>query len=323
MNFWIYHWLVKNGYLKWDGWQHYILIWFKVCGAREPKLVPPYSRIAWSLLLFIMVFTLRMPHDVFDLMNMVSNRIGNRGDPYRGMDPRLHTHQTQHILDCLMYLPCILHPLILIIMNADYRQGMRNVWRSLPCNSGSGSRSRTADSSANRVKNTQVKYPPRKPIIKSGNSLYGGRDRNHGEAILGGEHQPFIVPNHMLYNQHGAGAGFYAQQAGAPYIPMETLNQTNPLLMNNMNNSYDTEHSPQPNSAALPAEFTYGQFHYVDSARVGPKIAYTPTSTPPKTPTLQRFDKTPFKQPNYVDGNWILPEEQEAYRGDKNLVVSL
>merc|ERR1719215_651851 len=124
-----------------------VALFMQVCGAREPKLVPPYSRIAWSLLLFIMVFTLRMPHDVFDLMNMVSNRIGNRGDPYRGMDPRLHTHQTQHILDCLMYLPCILHPLILIIMNADYRQGMRNVWRSLPCNSGSGSRSRTAGSS--------------------------------------------------------------------------------------------------------------------------------------------------------------------------------
>ncbi len=292
------------------------LFYLQVCGAREPKLVPPYSRIAWTLLLFIMVFTLRMPHDIFDLMEMVSNQIGNRIDPYRGMDPRMHTQQTQQILNCLMYLPCILHPLILIIMNADYRQGLRNVWKSLPCNSSGGSRARTADSSENRVRNTQVKYPPRKPIIKSGNSIYGGGARNHGDPILGGEQQPFIVPNqnHMQYNQH---AGFYAPQAGTPYIPMETLNQANPLLMNNMNNSYETEHSPQPNSAALPAEFTYGQFQYVDTARVGPKIAYTPTSTPPKTPTMQRFDKTPFKQPNYVDGNWIMPEEQEAYRGMK------
>jgi hypothetical protein len=241
-------------------------------------------------------------------MKMFSSEYGNRADPFRGMNPRTQAAETQLILDCLVYLPCVLHPLILIIMNPDYRQGLRNAWKSLPCNS--GGRSRTADSAAARGLNTQVKYPPRKPIIKSGNMMYSGS--RHDEQIMRGEHQPFIAPNPM--NQGAYGGGFYGAQPNTPFIPMDNLNApNNMMMMNNMNNSYDTEHSPQ--AANLPAEFTYGKFHYVDSARVEPNIAYTPTSTPPKTPLLQRFDRTPFKQPNYVDGNWIMPEEQEAYRG--------
>ena len=46
-----------------------------------------------------------------------------------------------------------------------------------------------------------------------------------------------------------------------------------------------------------------------------PKIAYTPTNTPPKTPQIPRYDNKPFKQPNYVDGTWEFPLEQEAYTG--------
>ena len=46
-----------------------------------------------------------------------------------------------------------------------------------------------------------------------------------------------------------------------------------------------------------------------------PKIAYTPTNTPPKTPQIPRYDLKPFKQPNYVDGTWEFPLEQEAYTG--------
>ena len=46
-----------------------------------------------------------------------------------------------------------------------------------------------------------------------------------------------------------------------------------------------------------------------------PKIAYTPTNTPPKTPQIPHFDVKPFKQPNYIDGVWNYPGEQEPYTG--------
>ena len=57
----------------------------------------------------------------------------------------------------------------------------------------------------------------------------------------------------------------------------------------------------------FPAHFEYGKFHYIDSGRVEPRIAYTPTNTPPKTPQIPRYDNKPFKQPNYVDGTWEFP----------------
>ena len=65
----------------------------------------------------------------------------------------------------------------------------------------------------------------------------------------------------------------------------------------------------------FPAHFEYGKFHYIDSGRVEPRIAYTPTNTPPKTPQIPRYDNKPFKQPNYVDGTWEFPLDQEAFTG--------
>ena len=242
-------------------------------------------------------------------MKMLGRHYGNRGDPARGMDPRYRTPETQRILDCLVYLPCVLHPLVLIIMNADYRQGLRNAWKTLPCNSSNG-RSPSSNAAA-RGNERQVRYPPAaaKPIIKTGNKIYGTRKN---DKIMAGENQPFIVPV-----QNGPSAGFYATQPTTPFIPMEPLNGTNQLVMNN---SYETENSPQAGN--LPAKFEYGRFQYVDTARVEPQIAYTPTNTPPKTPQVPHFDRTPFKQPNYVDGNWILPEDQEAYRGKECLLTA-
>jgi len=90
--------------------------------------------------------------------------------------------------------------------------------------------------------------------------------------------------------------------------------QQEPLLDHSI--SFETE-SPNDRDPThqFPAVFEYGQFKYIDSARVEPKIAYTPTNTPPKTPQIPHFDVKPFKQPNYVDGTWQYPDQQEAYTG--------
>lgn len=83
-----------------------------------------------------------------------------------------------------------------------------------------------------------------------------------------------------------------------------------------MNSSFEMAGAePSPSGVELPAKFKYGQFNYIDTAREEPKIAYTPTNTPPKTPQMPHFDYMPFKQPNYIDGTWIMPGDQEPYTG--------
>lgn len=289
-----------------------------MCGARSPRLDPPHSRTALTLVLYILMFVgLRAPNDGYELGLMVGTQVGNKMDPYRGLDPRMGSPDTRIILDCLVYLPCLLHPLILIILNPDYRQGLRNVWRTLYCNKDSTS----PDVPPPRADQGRRFQAPR-PIIKQ-------QGRRRGDNVLVQEVQPMIMPTqkplmHQMgkklnapgYNvQHGApyisqGTPYIPQ--GAPYIPMEAMPLHDTSFQGRRDDSFETEHSPQ---AVLPAQFNYGKFNYIDTARVEPKIAYTPTSTPPKTPQMPHFDKLPFKQPNYIDGTWILPDDLEAYKG--------
>ena len=252
---------------------------------------------------------------------MLGKQYGNKGNQFRGMNQNMRIPETQLILECLVYLPCLLHPIILIICNPDYRQGLKNVCSKLYCNQSS------APTGEETRRGSQIRFPQQnKPIIKQQQQLYQPQqyqqqpprmgNRRRGEHSLIAEVQPMIMPAQKpILNQMGKKIqypGHYGAQPGSMYIPMETLSPRDPMLHNN---SYEGEHSPQP---CLPAEFEYGRFKYVDTARVEPKIAYTPTNTPPKTPQMPHFDKLPFKQPNYIDGTWILPEDMESYRGQYN-----
>ena len=295
-----------------------------MCGARNPKLRPPHSRITWSILLYILLFIgLRAPNDLLQLSKMLGSQYGNKANYNRG-DYGQQNREAQTMVKCLVYLPCLLHPIILIILNPDYRQGLRNVWKKLYCNQDQSAR--TQGPQNHHRQGDQVRYSAPKPIIRTG--------KRGGNQLIA-EVQPMIVPAKPILGQMSRKVqqpGFYGQQQGhrgsmqgynkgpqpgyyggaqpgTPYIPMEMMTVRDPLLGNS---SFDTEQSP---AAPLPAEFEYGKFKYVDTARVEPKIAYTPTNTPPKTPQMPHFDKAPFKQPNYIDGTWILPEDQEAYRG--------
>lgn len=277
-----------------------VALLMQVCGGSEPRLAAPHSRTVWTLILYIILFiALRAPHDVFELMKMLTQITASRNDMHGGINPQYRTPESEMILDCLVYLPCLLHPLILFILNPDYRQGFANVWKNV-CNSGGGG-------AENRPRPSRQQ--PARPIIKPQQKIYG---RTRADKSLVAEVQPMIVPaQRPLLNQMGQKLqGYPVYNPRTPYIPMDTVTTRDPLLA--ANNSFDLDTS---NQAALPAEFEYGKFKYVDTARVEPKIAYTPTNTPPKTPQMPHFDKAPFKQPNYIDGTWILPEDVEAYRG--------
>jgi hypothetical protein len=59
-------------------------------------------------------------------------------------------------------------------------------------------------------------------------------------------------------------------------------------------------------SPQLPPVFEYNSFKYIDTARVEPRIAYSPEKTPPKTPETPHFGRNPFPKP-YEDSGLVNP----------------
>ena len=322
-----------------------MISFLQLCGARSPRLDFPHNRTAMIMILFILLFLAsRAPHDIYELMKMFSVEYGvradlmNRGMPFMSLE-------TQMTLDCLVFVPILLHPIIFILFNPEYREGFRYMWKNLYCNK-SGSERSVASSQKQKYRNSG------RPIIKGGAGGQGGGQggkfqrggfRRSGMEPLVAEQQPMILPSQQ---QQGRGGGMLQQMGarlgqpyiaspapapgttyvpgagpapGQPYIPLQTLSpvpgQQQQGMDGTFDHSFDMESPTGDPTHKFPAQFEYGNFKYIDSGRVEPKIAYTPTNTPPKTPQIPRYDNKPFKQPNYVDGTWEFPLEQEAYTG--------
>ena len=295
-----------------------IALFMQLCGARSPRLDTPHSRTATLMVIFVvLLIASRAPHDIYDLMRMYSNQFGNMGNMQRH-NPYGPSIETQMALDCMVYIPMLLHPVLLLLLQPEYRQGLRDALRS--CGGSSPSRESPYGQGKER------KFPAPAPIIRGG----GRRYSKNGSLIK--EQQPMIMPagggmamhtKPMPGYPHPAQGGAYIQPKGS-YIPMQMISpQGQPLLDNSF------EEQPDPTLPARLAiskhscqylftyfRFTSGNFQYIDTARVEPKIAYTPTNTPPKTPQIPHFDVKPFKQPNYVDGVWQYPDQQDAYTGN-------
>ena len=235
----------------------------------------------------------------------------NRGMPYMSIE-------TQMTLDCLVYVPCMIHPILFILVNGEYRQGFRDMWRNLYCNKNQAQR----DAQVSKHKQQKYKNPP--PIIRQNPGGRRGYRKPNKDGLVA-EVQPMIMPaqyQQPLVNQMtqkmgnpyiGGGQQYIQGNTRTPYIPMQPLSpQQEPLLEHSFDMDSPTGGDP---THQFPAVFEYGKFKYIDSARVEPKIAYTPTNTPPKTPQIPHYDIKPFKQPNYVDGTWSYPVEGEPYTG--------
>ena len=93
------------------------------------------------MILFTLLFLAsRAPHDIYELMKMFSVEYGvradimNRGMPYMSLE-------TQMLLDALVFVPILLHPIIFILFNPEYREGFRYMWKNLYCNKSGSERS--------------------------------------------------------------------------------------------------------------------------------------------------------------------------------------
>lgn len=158
----------------------------QLCGARQPRLDPPHSRTAAIMVTLILLFIAsRAPHDIWELKNMLSSQYGTRGNPYNAGYTSLETQMT---LDCFVYVPMLLHPILFLLLQPEYRAGFREMWRTLYCNKDAAAREAAKQA---RYKNHGQ---PQQPILKQ---QPGGRGRGYRKSKEGGlvqEQQPMIIP---------------------------------------------------------------------------------------------------------------------------------
>ena len=58
------------------------------------------------------------PYQFMNMANMFGERYGNKGDPFNGLRATLETWFT---LTSILYVPCMINPLLYIFLNPDYR----------------------------------------------------------------------------------------------------------------------------------------------------------------------------------------------------------
>ena len=227
-----------------------IALFMQLCGARSPKLDPPNSRTAVIMVLFVVLFIVsRAPHDIYELMKMYSNQFGNRGNMRTRNMPGGPSIETQMSLDCMVYIPMLLHPILFILLQPEYRQGLRDILRS--CGGGESPRRENPYGEGKQRRFPQAPAP----IIRGGGRRFSHNNGGGGQLVQ--EQQPMIMPTRGGMAQHGKGAQGYPGQ-GTPYIqqqgygiPMQQLPQQQLLQQQQplLNNSFE-EPAPQQ----LPAQ---------------------------------------------------------------------
>ena len=184
----------------------------QLCGARTPRLDFPHNRTALIMILFSLLFLAsRAPHDIYELMKMFSVEYGVRADIMnRGM-PHMSL-ETQMLLDALVFVPILLHPIIFILFNPEYREGFRYMWNNLYCNKG-GSEHSVPSVQKQKYRNNA------RPIIKGGGQgggfQRGGFRRSDREDLVR-EVQPMIMP---AAGRQQAMVPQMQQKLGTPFIP--------------------------------------------------------------------------------------------------------
>ena len=103
---------------------------------REPRLDPPHNRTALTAVLLAVVFIGTMsPLQIYEMMKLFhQSAAGLKVNQAWGTPYAAWTFNTDIILNAMVYVSCVLHPLIYFLVNPEYRAGLKVVWRDLYCN---------------------------------------------------------------------------------------------------------------------------------------------------------------------------------------------
>ena len=246
-----------------------IALMMQLCGNREPRLDPPHSRTAATgvALAFIFVGT-RFPYEVWTLMKLFhQSSIGMKASTNWGTPYAVTNFETDIIICSIVFLACLLDPIMYFAINPDYRKGLKVVWQNLYCNKDPVVRERETEARKQR-KLQQRQYPNR-------NRTPSGLRQNPDQQLLQGK-QPIIMGS---------------QQPGVQYYPYPQVQQPgmNPQQVPLLNTQgqpmqHNVLHPDQQFldasfdrlSPALPPVFEFDGLKYIDTARVEPRIGYSP-----------------------------------------------
>lgn len=114
-----------------------IALAMQVCGCREPRLDPPHNRTALTSIMLVIFYGITLgPFQVYESMKLFQSVAG----PMRGQQQTWGTPyaawtvNTDVVLNALIYVACVIHPIIYFSVNPEYRSGLVNAWKNLYCN---------------------------------------------------------------------------------------------------------------------------------------------------------------------------------------------
>ena len=129
---------------------------------------------------------------------------------------------------------------------------------------------------------------------------------HHGEPLIH-QPQPQIMPNHVQGHSYPYSQGYHPTGTLQPLLQPPVNNQMLFPDQHYIDTSFESALTQGTVSPQLPPVFEYDGLKYIDTARVEPKMGYSPEKTPTKTPETPHFDKKPFASP--LDGMIINPEQ--------------
>ena len=105
-------------------------------GCREPRLDPPHSRTAITSVLLVILFGASLgPYQIYESMKLFQTVAGPmRGNTMMGTAYAPYTFNTDILLNALIYIACVIHPILYFAINPEYRSGLVTAWKNLYCN---------------------------------------------------------------------------------------------------------------------------------------------------------------------------------------------
>ena len=114
-----------------------IALVMQVFGCREPRLDPPHSRTAITGTLLVIFYGITLgPYQIYESMKLFQSVAG----PFRGQSQTWGTPyapwtvNTDVLLNALIYVACVIHPMIYFSVNPEFRSGLVSAWKNLYCN---------------------------------------------------------------------------------------------------------------------------------------------------------------------------------------------
>jgi len=257
----------------------FVALSLQLSGGREPRLDPPHSRTAATALALCVIFACtRAPSEIFAVMQLSHTA----GAGYQGTTLVARDRNAQIVISAIVYLAPVVDPILYFLLNPDYRRGLVNAWRQMYCNLDPAERERKE---AERRARLQQRQQQRRPYIVAGRNRAPAGQRQGQQPLLTTP-QPIIIGGaqpQQFYQPYG-------QQPLAGYPQQMQMQQLQP-------DQHFLDTSFERMSPALPPVFEYDGLKYIDTARVEPRIGYSPEKTPPKTPDTPRYQQKPFVVP--------------------------